>query len=133
MANTITGRNAAIGEVVEMPITPPSHPHWKIATTTPNEAATLSRFIAIAFTATNTERKTISSRSAEISTTAPMKSGSLLASKLLKSANNAVVPPTYTAAFVLGSSGGITLSRSRFSSVVVAAAWGEVLRSEEHT
>ena len=77
-----------------MPITPPSQPHWKIATTTPNAAATLSRFIAIALSATNTERNTTSRSSAEISTTAPRNSGSLLDSRLLKSANNAVVPPT---------------------------------------
>ena len=53
----------------------------------------LSRFIAIAFRGTSTERKTAISSSAESSTTTPMKSGSFSASTLPKSSKVAVAPP----------------------------------------
>src|SRR4051794_352947 len=79
------GKNEMIGPVSSTPIRLAPQPHWKTATTMPKAAPMLSRFISIAFSGTQTERKTIISNSAESRTTTPMKSGSLSAIALPKS------------------------------------------------
>src|SRR5262249_45748169 len=103
---------------------PPSQPHWKMATTTPSEAAKESRFIAAACTGITTERKTIISNTAASSTTTAMNSGSFAESVLTKSTWLAVGPPTSTVDEVLGSTLGRTSSRKWFTRSVVAWAWG---------
>ena len=60
-----------------MPRSSAPQPHWKIATTTPNDAPMLSRFITTALSGTSTDLKTAISRIAERITTMPMNSGSL--------------------------------------------------------
>ena len=54
----------------------------------------LSRFITAACSGITSERNTISSSSAESSTTTPMNSGSLCPSVVAKSTAPAVTPPT---------------------------------------
>ncbi len=54
----------------------------------------LSRFITAACSGITSERNTISSSSAESSTTTPMNSGSFCPSVLAKSTAPAVTPPT---------------------------------------
>ena len=109
------------------PNRPPSQPCWKTATITPSEAPIESRFINAACTGITSERKTISSSSAESSTTMPMNTGSFPARTWLKSICPAVTPPMRTVVPVALSTGGRVESRRRFTSWVVAAAWGAVV------
>ena len=65
----ITGRKLITGPVVGTPSRSPNQPHWKTATTAPNEAATDSRKPSAALTGTRIERKTSSSRTRASPTT----------------------------------------------------------------
>src|SRR5262249_10756075 len=96
MASIITGRMASTGPTLPSPSASLPQPHWKMAITTPNEAAAASRFITAAVSGTTTLRNaTISSRKARPTMTA-RNSGSLPAMTWVKSSNIAVCPPTYT-------------------------------------
>ena len=116
-----------IGPVLSTPIRLAPQPHWKPATIRPKAAPIESRFISTAFSGTRTERNTAISSSAESSTTTPMKSGSFSVIASPKSSKIALMPPTWSCAFVCCSIGGITSSRIRSSSSVVASLWGEVV------
>src|SRR5690348_3070962 len=68
--------------------------HWKIATTTPNAAATESRLSAMAFAAMTSERNDTSSSRNANSSTNPNTRGTELLSAALKSYEFAVMPVT---------------------------------------
>ena len=77
-----------------MPNRLPSQPHWKTATTTPSDAPIDSRFMTAACKGIRSDRKTMSSRSADRRTTTPIKSHSFEATTWAKSICVAVKPPT---------------------------------------
>ena len=70
------------------------HPHWKTATTRPNDAPTAKRFITAATMGISTLRKATISNRQPRKTMTPTKSGNLLVSTVAKSTKIAVMPPT---------------------------------------
>src|SRR5947208_2002475 len=72
IANITIGTNTMIGTVSGRPINALPHPHWKIATSAPNDAPIDSRFITTALNGTNSDRNTIISNTNVPASTAPM-------------------------------------------------------------
>ncbi len=72
----------------------PSHPHWKIATTTPNDANTERRKPSAALSGTSTERNTIMSRMIDSPTTIAPNGMSAPVSRFEMSIPTAVAPVT---------------------------------------
>src|SRR5437016_2382429 len=126
MANSIIGLNDTIG-CFDTPIRDAPQPHWKTATSTPNAAAMLSRFMIAAFNGTSSDRNTaIRSRKLR-AMTAPKNHGRrddiFLVTSMLKAALPVVLATTPVPATV-----GLTTSlRMWRTHVAVAASWGAVL------
>ena len=77
-----------------MPSASENQPHWKIATTTPNDAPAANRFITAAVSGMTRLRNAIISSRNDRPTTATMNSGILAASTFAKSTRIAVWPKT---------------------------------------
>ncbi len=90
----MTGRNGSIGPALPSPIRSPSHPHWNTATTTPNAAATETRFMAAPTRGTSTLRKASISNSTDSPITTDTNSGIFDWISSAKSSKVAVGPPT---------------------------------------
>jgi hypothetical protein len=86
--NRMTNRNAGTHVVTGMfsgkPKSRPPQPHCVTAVSTPYAAVTDSRFISAAFTATTTERNTVSSSTIDSATTVATSHGSRLPMKFAK-------------------------------------------------
>ena len=83
-----------MGPGFSTPMRSPSHPHWKIATTTPNDATTDSRNPSAALIGTSTDRNTAMSSTIDRPTTMMPNGTSALVSRLEMSIAIAVVPVT---------------------------------------
>ncbi len=90
----ITGRNASTGPARPSPRRSDPQPHWKNATTTPNEAPAASRFMTAAVAGTSRLRKATSRSTKPRPTMTAMNSGSLALMMAAKSSKIAVLPPT---------------------------------------
>src|SRR3982750_350439 len=88
----ITGRKLITGPVAGTPSRSPNQPHWKTATTAPNEAATESRNPMAALTGTRIERNTSRSRISARPTTTRAKGSSAFPSRSETSMATAVWP-----------------------------------------
>ena len=123
----MTGRKASTGPARPSPSASDSQPHWKSATTTPNEAPAASRFITAAVAGTRRLRKAMSSSTKPRPMMTPMKSGSLLVMMAAKSSKMAVEPPTRTRRLVPCSAAGITSLRRCLIRSLVCTSWGAVV------
>src|SRR5690349_4581536 len=121
----ITGRKGSIGPPAPRPSTSLPQPHWKIATTTPNVAATAATFISAALSGMASERKPTRSSRQPRPITTPTKRGSLSTMTSAKSSYPAVTPPTCTSSEVPDSARGSTSSRSRSTRSLVCFDCGD--------
>src|SRR5665647_1500856 len=133
MAKRITGRNGSIGPALPRPISSAAHPHWKTATTTPNAAATDTRFMTAPTRGTSRLRKARTSRSIESPMTTETKSGNLAWMVVAKSSKVAVGPPTQSWLPVSAWYRGPTSPRTRSIRSLVAWSWGLVVGTTRST
>ena len=76
-ANSIGGRKDSTGPVLLTPIRLSAQPHWKTATSTPNEVAIDKKFITAVVSGITILRNTRAMMRKERATIIPMNSGSL--------------------------------------------------------
>ncbi len=126
MANSMTGRNGSIG-AGSIPVSPPNHPHWKMATTTPYAEAIDSMFMITALSGTSNERKTIARSRNDSESTAAKNTSVRLAMYAEKSIDAGTPPVMLTSRPVPAIAAGTTSERRNFTSSSVSSACGEVV------
>ncbi|AOW85990.1 hypothetical protein BC342_05040 [Streptomyces olivaceus] len=109
------------GPVVGTPIRSASQPHWKTATTAPNDAATESRKPKAALRGTTIERKTSSNSSRARPTTITANGSSESLRRSETSIAAAVEPVTRTSESVRSARAGVAARMSRTSPTVSSA------------
>ena len=120
------GRNGKIGPVPGTPRMSLSQPHWKIATVMPRAAENESSDVTAAVSGTTIDRKSSTRAKNPSPMTIVRKIGSASPRTVVKSLVIACEPPTYNCAPVAASRAGLTSSRRRSSSCVVASSCGEL-------